>query len=294
MAMETDERKAVQFYLMICLIALGLIVIPLLARGLEEWSLVPSLVGCVVVLTRLRTGPMLFLVALAWIVISAMAGVTPPALILYILTALPAILGRYRVRIFETDWGEGMYSVEPILDILLTIGVLIYLASHFRLLSITRSIFPVDRRVKNRQSKLTDRQKRRPGEPSAEHARSPSRVQQHEGMALFFTALIFTSLAELVWVWLNDRSAAMDLYDITDYPARFWMSNGVWRLITILWTAALFSVLVFSLINYLGTKKISKVEAEVMIQDDLWQQTRREQSRIQRWLAWGNKRPIQS
>ena len=44
------------------------------------------------------------------------------------------------------------------------------------------------------------------------------------------------------------------------------------------------------LIAYLGQYRLTADEAALYLQDELWRQTRREQSRINRWLAWAVQR----
>jgi len=49
-------------------------------------------------------------------------------------------------------------------------------------------------------------------------------------------------------------------------------------------------LLASSILNYLARRQMTRAEAELMLQDILWRETRREQRRIGRWLAWSRNR----
>ena len=68
------------------------------------------------------------------------------------------------------------------------------------------------------------------------------------------------------------------------------IAPALWHLALLLWSFSLFLIVVFGVIAYLGQRRLTPDEAELYLQDELWRQTRREQSRLNRWLAWAVQR----
>lgn len=292
--MSKETKKPVfdqgaKFYLLICAAALGLMVLPLLAYGMREWSLILPMVGGLALVLRWRSGPFLFLAGFLWYILAAIMSVTPLGLLQYIFQAIPRMIMGYRVRYFGSDWAERLFHASPVIDFLLCFSVLIYLIGHYRFLGITRNIMPVDRRQKSRYQSLKRKGTRKRLEPY-EEARSSDLVQPQEGLSILFSGLIVVAVAQFVLLWLNARDADIDLDRLTRQGFSFRMQREAWQFLTLIWVGGLLLFLIFSLIGYLSSRRITLEEAELMLQDDLWKDTRREQSKIQRWITWGNKR----
>ena len=58
----------------------------------------------------------------------------------------------------------------------------------------------------------------------------------------------------------------------------------------LLWVFGLLLVLAAGAVAYLGQQRLTPEEAAMFLQDELWRQTRREQARLGRWLAWATLR----
>jgi hypothetical protein len=64
----------------------------------------------------------------------------------------------------------------------------------------------------------------------------------------------------------------------------------LWRTLVLFWTIGLVLLVGAGLIDYLGRRALSPDESAVFLQDQLWQETRGEQRRLGRWLAWARLR----
>lgn len=141
-------------------------------------------------------------------------------------------------------------------DALLALAVLGYLAGHFRLQGLELTPLPVDAR--------------RP-EPAG-----PSRrpVPAGEFVVLVLELAACVALAVLVW----DRLPA-DRDDLEMDPA-------LWRCLILAWLIGVPTLVAGSLLVHLGRLRQTRAEAELALQDEFWRETRREQRRLGRWLAW--------
>ncbi len=105
---------------------------------------------------------------------------------------------------------------------------------------------------------------------------------------LMLLASVCVCLAQLLWTWISTRSASLEIAQIRkSFP---FIASELWHLALLLWCFSLFLIVVFGLIAYLGQRRLTADEAELYLQDELWRQTRREQSRLNRWLAWAVQR----
>src|SRR5207302_8658912 len=107
----------------------------------------PSLLGALAVAARWRIGPVLYLSGLFWLALADNAKVSPLELVPYLLSAV------LRLPTGMTSGAEEgfalrprMQSGMPILDMFDAVAVLLYVAAHYRFLSVTRNLFPFDRR----------------------------------------------------------------------------------------------------------------------------------------------------
>ena len=71
---------------------------------------------------------------------------------------------------------------------------------------------------------------------------------------------------------------------------RIHIADAVWHLLLLLWLFAVVLIVLTSLTGYLGALRMTPAESALYLQDQLWRQTRREQARLNRWLAWAEKR----
>jgi len=279
-----------RFYAGLCGAALFASALPLLARGLGLWSLFPALVGAAAVAGRWRSGPALFVFALLWLVVGDSMGRSPWSMIAAVLAAFEsAVTGR---RFFGTPRDftlPRLQEARPLLDVLLAAAAVAYSAGQFRLVSLTRNVFPVDRRRRPR--------KPRPGVagrlalgPPPEQRRSAALVDPEEAAPLLFVAVTCACLGQFLALWLSGRDAAGDLYHLAQLRVPVNISDGVWRLFVLVWVFAVVLIPVTGVLAYLGQRRMTPEEAGLYLQDQLWRQTRREQARLGRWLAWAEGR----
>jgi hypothetical protein len=162
-----------------------------------------------------------------------------------------------------------------ITDILLGLGVLAYVIAHYRLVGLVRNIFPAD----SRRRELVPRGDGR-GMVSrqVDQKRSKKLVSPLEFALLLVALPVFTLLAHVVWKLLRlpSRWSAVDL------PEWLWAWTG---LIWPVWILALGLLIAWGLISYWGRRGMTPAEGQVLLQDAVWEETRREQRRITRWLA---------
>ncbi len=179
MSAEPAPKQAtpdgVRFYAVTALLALLAASFPLLLRGLEFWALLPSLLGALSLAARWRIGPIPYLLSLFWLALADRVGVSPLELVPYLMAAV--------LRIESHGGVEGnfasplrMRNAVPILDMFLAVAAVLYVAAHYRFLSVTRNLFPLDRRRRVRRPDA-ERPVRGVVGPGLEQKRSPALVE---------------------------------------------------------------------------------------------------------------------
>lgn len=186
-ALSSEDLRAhpvVRNYMLFCLAALFFLVVCLAARGLEWWCLVPSLIGCLTVLTNWNHGP---------------------PLVLFSVVGLLGMTGS-RSRWSYAAWSR--FQSPTLMDLFLCIAVLAYVMGHYRLLSLMRQIFPPDLR------------RSRGSPPDPLRRRSPDLVTGKEMALLGFALPTWVALAVMVWAWVM-RSAIWGELPL-NFPLPFW------------------------------------------------------------------------
>jgi hypothetical protein len=145
-------------------------------------------------------------------------------------------------------------------DALLAAAVLAYVAGHFRLQGLEQTPLPGD--------------PRRDGPPQPSRRPAPAT----EVAALGVSVLVWAALAALAW-----DALPADWYDLEIDPV-------LWRFVILIWLVGVGGLLAASLLAYASWQRLSRPEAELMLQDIFWRETRREQRRVARWLAWSEVR----
>jgi hypothetical protein len=167
---------------------------------------------------------------------------------------------------------EGNFRLT---DVVLCGATLAYLIAQYRLQSIMDHVFPIDSRRREGPPRwhvglLTLRY-----QPEiAKERRSPQLVTREEIGMLILVSIFWAALAQVFWnvfPWQLGNP---------DFPPR------VWRAILLTWFAGASLYVVFNLLQYWSRKQMSPDEAMLFLQDELWKETRREQRRSGRWLAW--------
>jgi hypothetical protein len=245
-------------------------------RGLDTLSLLPALVGVLSMLFRWRWGALYVLLFAAWLLIAQRWPIFHPAfvaeesarLIQEVLLPSPMYkYGRTSFPISQRTFG--------IVDVLLVVSLLVYVAAHFRLLGLTRWIFPAD----PRRSRLAPQRARGPRAPA--ERRSSDLVTGHEIVVLVASAPLWLGLAWLCWRWLERKETVLD---IDDYA---------WQAMILAWLLGVLFFVASGLVRYVAQGHVRPEEAALFLQDTLWRETSREQRRINRWLVWARRRQRQ-
>jgi hypothetical protein len=118
---DQAQTTAANTWTLACLVALVGLLVALLGKDLEQWALLPFVVGVVVTLARLGFGPPLVLISLVGVL-----------------------------------WGFDFdYSPVGLMDWLIAFSMLAFVACFYRLLSLTRNALPLDSRPQGRRRFLT-------------------------------------------------------------------------------------------------------------------------------------------
>ena len=254
MSSESDIRSpwdepGVFDYFVVCLGALGALLLLLLQRDFGVWSMVPVLVGLIGGATRF--GPLLLALAVAMTINSP--PVNP--------SQLPS------------------HSWLDVPDLILCGAVLIYAIAHYRLQGLLVYIFPPDPRrpSPSTPSPILGTLRRRLSTPLKQRRAAHLVTRQEVGIAI---------LTMPAW-------AALAQIGFRLFP-RNWGNPGllphVWDAVVAAWLIGLLLLLVSTIIRYWYRQQITAEEGLVFLQDTLWRETRREQRRINRWLAWSKLR----
>jgi hypothetical protein len=142
------------------------------------------------------------------------------------------------------------------LDLALCMATLGYLAGHYRLLAL------------------------RLESPTAPHRV----VTANEFVGFLLQLPLFALLAQAVWYWVVAQPREQALWPTEDSWA------GRWYLLTLAWTLAALLFAARLAFRYRHWRRLDQASARLLLQDVLWRETRGEQRRLQRWLAWRKRK----
>jgi hypothetical protein len=248
------QAPAVRNYTLISLLALVVVLLVLLEKGCGEWSLAPVALGCVSLLLHVRFGPPLVMLALVWLLLANSWRADP----------IRVIVSATRNRVTQGIDSSG----QDLSEVALAGAVLIFTLGFYRTQSLVYHLFPIDSRLRRRRL------------PNAGHLekRSLESVESLELPLLVGAGFIWSFLAWIFWQWL-----------IVQRP-RLGFEVPFWRGLVLFWLVSMGLVLTLAVLAYLAQAGAGPEANAIYLQDQLWQQTRREQSRINRWLTWARLR----
>jgi len=248
----SEPEQGVQYYKVLCLVALLVILLVLMEKGAGLWSLLCILLGVLAVLIQWSAGPVILLLSMA--------------ACLYV----------------EVPLREDLQSSEPVNlpDFLLCTAALVFVAGHSRLRSLTVTILPPDPRVKAGQ-------KPRKRTPVAQR-RSDRLVSQKEIGILVISLPVWPLVAQVLWKVIPSEQI---LWKIVPTEERHLvLQPGAWKAACLVWILGLTTLVAAWVMDYWSHRQMSPQEATLFLQDVLWQETRREQRRLHQWLAWAKLR----
>jgi hypothetical protein len=256
---------AVRNYLFFSFAALLGMVVVLVLKGMDLWCVFPLVLGALSLLANWKAGPVFVLVSLTIMVTAQAHGFDP-------VTCLQMSL-HYLVHLAGAPPLTGMSFVRatPILDGLLAACVLAYLVGHYRLQALVYYIVPPEGRTPAALGKTSQ---------PAPHAMNPRRglgpIGTWELPLLTLTAVVCALAGDFVRSFLFRLRPAGGAE----------MSEIGWRTLMFIWLSALILLSAWATFGYIGRMCATHAESILYLQDQLWLETRRDQGRISRWLAW--------
>jgi hypothetical protein len=247
-------------YLLVCLLSLLVLTLGLVVKGFGEWALPPLLLGVVGVVFHWRAAPALV------------------PLLLVVLTILVGPAGLYYLSHADLE------ETDALLDPLLAAAALAYSLAHLRLLGLARHLFPPDARplTATRPGRRTVR-----GRP---HPRPPEAVGPTEVPLALLAVPLWAALGFVAWMILSAQESPLEeaSWRLTRYQED--VRNALWRGVVVLWLGVLGLLLASAVLGYLRRLRAPLAENLLYLQDQLWRETRGEQSLLNRWLTWARLR----
>jgi hypothetical protein len=166
---------------------------------------------------------------------------------------------------------------EPAFDDFLIAGAfLLYAAAYYRYLGLERHLFPLDVR-------------KRPyaGLGSAERRRLIEEPQRRAPETVTLRELGTLGLAVPLWI---GGAAALWQLAMPYQPQRYDFGLVLWSALKVLYLFGIPLLLFRAGIAYSNQCRAGRGESMMYLQEQLWRETRREQSRLNRWLTWARLR----
>ncbi|HXG11489.1 MAG TPA: hypothetical protein VNK04_17170 [Gemmataceae bacterium] len=290
------QAPAVRGYWLLCLVALLAVTLALVFRKLGAWSLLPLLAGGLSLAGRWRSGPLLTVAVLGWILYSERLGLSPLDLVERVLFTLVYLFfgGRPRYTAVRLSFGIGGRFL--ISDLVLCAGALAYCAAHYRLVGLAAHLYPPDRRRPPSRPPAWVRP------PGIEPRRSERSVEPREVVRLAALVPVWVAVGGLFWWWLKEQRAPVlewpspvwrviyPVLEPTGPPTPLQLPPVLWQVILLIWVLGLGLIAAGAVIGYLGWRRLSPTEAALYLQDTLWRETCREQRLLNRWLVWARRR----
>jgi hypothetical protein len=212
---------------------------------------------------------------------------------------------------YPTWFGRGLLEFT---DILLGVGLLAYLAGQYRVLGLRHQAVPADPRPRAGRF------------PTDGPETWPAKLARPQDLVVLGVALLVAlALGQLAWYWVvsggewsefqdsaHDRQFLdRDRLNRTDAteppyvwerpgvpptevagrpPSQMDLKPAVWRFASLVWLLGIGAVVVTSFLGTLRTYRMTGDEARMIGQDALWTETRGEQRRTTRWLAWARRK----
>jgi hypothetical protein len=246
--MKDDPRSipAVRDPLLLAIMALTVMALTLFQEGYAGWALLPVVPGLLSLLLYSSVGPISVLGLLTFVL----------------------LLGS-RLRDIPL-WHRQ--PATDLTDFLLALCCLVYVAAHWRLLSLVRQALPADARRAKRAAKR--RLEGRWMLPAEGPTRTPERVQTAELLTLVGQAVLFAAAGYMLSVRLQFESP----------PPEFRVPEVGWRLLLVAWSVLLALVGGYAAFTGVRWYLAGRDECLLYLQDQLWSATRGEQRRIDAWV----------
>jgi hypothetical protein len=169
----------------------------------------------------------------------------------------------------------GSHAGLDVPDLILCAAMLAYVVAHRRLQSLLDWIFPPDPRRRGASPSRSFPGSLFAGPPRFFKQKRDGRlVSRHEIGILLLSLPLWATLAQICWRVIP----------------REWGNPGimpvVWQAILVFWIIGIGLLCVAAGVTYWYRRLMSPQECLIFLQDELWKDTRGEQRRFGRWLAW--------
>ncbi|MCI0637863.1 MAG: hypothetical protein L0Y72_11800 [Gemmataceae bacterium] len=242
-----QPQPAAFHYQALCGLSLALIFLAQLNQGELPLNVLCVLIGTLCLLSRLKLGPILLLVMIG------------------------GVQWWIQFRMFRGP-AQRARALE-IVDVVLCAGVVGFVAAHYRLQSIWQNMLPLDPR---RRSGTPRRRfpwfRKQP--PIMAEKRAQEQITPFELAGLVLSLPAWAVAAQILWALLPKQVEFIGL------PPR------VLQMIVVAWGLAVGFLVMRGVFSLWRFRQADAATAQLILQDALWKETRGEQRRIQRWLAW--------
>ncbi len=205
-----------------------------------------------------------------------------PIMVLLIMAA-PTLVGNvYRLfQVFDPNLrppggisANYLMPLQPfqVMDVLRCIGILGFTLGHYRLQSLNQTVFPPDPRLRAEPHGVHP--KPWPKRRKINLKRSGRLVTTWEIGLTLFTLPIWALLAQYFWLWFASQQPILGV------------NLGGYRFFLFCWVLLVPGLVIATFLRFWRRYTMTRTEAKLIVQDNLWQETRREQRRMSRWLAW--------
>jgi len=237
---------AAQAYQLLAGLGLAVILVGELQRGGGLFSILLTLVGLIMLLFPFRWGPL-------------------GLLLLY-------GAGQWSARMAWTRFGPDVFSGAAFEHVLVCTGFLCYTVSHYRLQGILLHLLPLD-----------PRQRAGPSYWSLWHLRRVTPVVEEKRAVVHVTPIEITWLVLTIPFWALAAQLTQHVLSRPWDPVNLERFAGIFLLA---WMLGVGMFVTATVLRYWSHCQRSPQEARLFLQDALWRETRGEQRRLHRWLAW--------
>jgi hypothetical protein len=265
----TDEAQAarsgrdVRNYLLFSFAALLCMVPVLLLKGMDLWCVFPLLIGALSLMAHWRAGPVFLLLSLGLLTYLRSQGYDP---VTCVEVGFDRLLGH----------GSGLTGVTampptPLLDLVLSVCVLAFVAGHYRLQALVYQVVQPERRG------ATARTPAAPLPRRVNPRRADGQVTPRELPLLMVAAVVSGVAAENVWNYFRGQKPQFGF-------------RVAWPAVTFVLASAAALLLAWAFFGYVRRCRMSPEESLLFLQDQYWREGRHEQGRLSRWRAWARWR----
>jgi hypothetical protein len=229
-----------------------LIFLAQLDQGMYSGNLLVVCIGLLGIVSKWRIAPLLLLGALA----AAQIG--------------------HHLMIYRDFATEDRRPLLHLRDLLLAIGLVAHIAANCRLQSLWAHIVPADPRQRERQQRRAGSSRRYVHVPVRQ--KRSSRLLTPQEIAAFVLLLpAWALVGQALWFFIAQPWP--NAYSVFDSPRAL-------RLLSLAWLLIVGMLMTGTVLAHWRRRQMDRAAAQMGLQDILWRETRREQRRIFRWLAW--------